>query len=92
MIAPNEDFAMASTPSGTSDRSNSEQLFRALGEAIVRMWGLLPPNIQQHLFEEATSQGADTRSQLAIFLHDKHPRTCASLKANAIVEPDSLGG
>jgi hypothetical protein len=56
------------------------------------MWGLLPADIQQRLFEEATSQGANTRSQLAIFLHDKHPRTCASLKANAIVEPDSLGG
>jgi hypothetical protein len=25
-------------------------------------------------------------------LHDKHPRTCASLKANAVIEPDSLGG
>ena len=35
---------------------------------------------------------ADTRTQLALFLHGKHPRTCDSLKANAMIEPDSLGG
>jgi hypothetical protein len=48
--------------------------------------------VQQHLFEEASSHAVETRSQLATFLHSKHPRTCASLKANAMLEPDSLGG
>jgi hypothetical protein len=48
--------------------------------------------VQQHLFEEAASHETKTRSELAVFLHDKHPRTCASLKANAVIEPDSLGG
>jgi hypothetical protein len=33
----------------------SEQLSRALGEAIVRIWGRLPPNLQNRLFEEAVT-------------------------------------
>jgi hypothetical protein len=83
---------MASIPLESPERLTSEQLSRALGDAVVRIWGLLPPDIQQHLFEEASSDGAEARSQLALYLHGKHPRTCASIKANAIVEPDSLGG
>jgi hypothetical protein len=69
------------------------QLSRALGEAVVRIWGGLPPDIQQHLFEEAvTAQGESLRPQLALFLHEHHPRTCATVKARAMLEPDSLGG
>ena len=83
---------MAAIPSDTSEHATPQQLSQALGEAVVRIWGLLPPEVQQHLFEEATSQAQETRSQLALFLHGKHPRTCASIKANAMVEPDSLGG
>ena len=86
---------MATVPNATPHATNSamsDQLSRALGEAVVRICGMLPPEVQQHLFEEATSHGAETRSQLAMFLHDKHPRTCASVKANAMIEPDSLGG
>jgi hypothetical protein len=92
VTAPKEDFAMASIHNEAWERANSEQLSRALGEAVVRIWGLLPPDVQQHLFEEASSHGADTRTQLALFLHGKHPRTCDSLKASAVIEPDSLGG
>jgi hypothetical protein len=83
---------MASIPYEVSEHHNSKELSRALGEAVVRIWGLLPPDVQQHLFEEATSHGSETRSELALFLHGKHPRTCASLKASAMLEPDSLGG
>ncbi len=83
---------MAAIPGDASDHTVSAQLSQALGEAVVRIWGLLPPDVQQHLFEEATSHGAETRTQLALFLHGKHPRTCDSLKAHAMIEPDSLGG
>jgi hypothetical protein len=87
---------MAPTPTETPNVT-SEELSRALGEAVVRIWSLLPQEVQHDLFEEAiASRGTDhdteTRSQLAMFLHGKHPRTCASIKANAILEPDSLGG
>jgi hypothetical protein len=71
----------------------SEQLSRALGDAVVRIWGLLPPALQNQLFKEAvTSQNEKMRPRLAIYLHEKHPRTCAAVKARAILEPDSLGG
>jgi hypothetical protein len=71
----------------------SEQFSRALGEAVVRIWGHLPNTLQSRLFEEAViSHDVEMRPQLAIFLHEKHPRTAAARKARAILEPDSLGG
>ncbi len=70
-----------------------EPLFRALGEAVARSWSVLPAAVQQQLFEEAVmSQGEAMRQQLALFLHEKHSRTAASIKARAMPEPDSLGG
>jgi len=71
----------------------SDQLARALGDAVVRMWGQLPADLQNRLFEEAVnSQDEKIRPRLAVYLHDKHPRTCAAVKARAVPEPDSLGG
>ena len=71
----------------------SEQLSRALGNAVVRIWGRLSPDLQNMLFEEAVaSLDEKIRPRLAIYLHAKHPRTCAAVKARAMVEPDSLGG
>ncbi len=71
----------------------SEQLSRALGDAVVRIWGRLPSDLQNRLFKEAvTSQDEKMRPRLAIYLHEKHPRTCAAVKARAMLEPDSLGG
>lgn len=81
----------------TISNAAAERVSRALGDAVVKLWSRLPQEIQHDLFEAAVaSQGAEvrteTRSQLASFLHDKHARTCASIKASAILEPDSLGG
>ena len=71
----------------------SEQLSRALGDAVVRIWGRLPPDLQNRLFKEAvTSQDEKMRPRLAIYLHEQQPRTCAAVKARAMLEPDSLGG
>jgi len=70
----------------------SEQLSRALGDAVVRIWGRLPPHLQNRLFEEAVTSQDEMRPRLAVYLHEKHPRTCAAVKARAILEPDSLGG
>jgi hypothetical protein len=80
---------MGPIPSVTAD-----QLTRALGEAVIRIWSSLPQDVQNHLFQEAvTSQGESMRSQLAAFLHDKHPRTSDPLgKPREMMEPDSLGG
>jgi hypothetical protein len=72
----------------------AEQLTRALGEAVVRTWSKLPQDVQNCLFQEAvTFQGESIRPQLAVFLHDKHPRTSDPLgKPREMMEPDSLGG
>jgi hypothetical protein len=52
-----------------------ERLTRALGQAVIRIWSNLPQDVQDHLFREAVaSQGESIRSQLAVFLHDKHSR------------------
>jgi hypothetical protein len=78
----------------TISRDTAEQLTRALGEAVVRIWSDLPQEVQHHLFEEAiTSKGETIRPQLAVFLHDKHRRTSDPLgKPRETIEPDSLGG
>jgi hypothetical protein len=72
----------------------TEQLTRALGEAVIRMWSDLPQDVQNHLFQEVVaSQGESIRSQLAVFLHDKHSRTADPLdNPREATEPDSLGG
>ena len=82
---------MASIHSDASE-PNSNNCPRRSARPSCRIWGLLPPDVQQHLFEEATSHGAETRTQLALYLHDKHPRTRDFAEANAMIEPDSLGG
>jgi hypothetical protein len=72
----------------------AEQLTRALGEAVIRIWSDLPQDVQNHLFQEAvTSQGESIRPPLAVFLHGKHARTSDPLgKPREMMEPDSLGG
>ena len=76
-----------------TDSTIKEQLTRALGGAVIRIWSNLPQDVQDHLFREAVaSQGESIRSQLAVFLHDMHSRTSDSIKAHAMPEPDSLGG
>jgi len=75
-------------PSVTAD-----QLTRALGEAVIRIWSNLPQDVQLHLFQEVvTSQGESIRPQLAVFLHDKHPRTLDPLgRSWEMTEPDKKG-
>src|SRR5438093_5372320 len=72
-------------PSVTAD-----QLTRALGEAVIRIWSNLPQDVQLHLFQEAvTSHGESIRSQLAVLLHDKHLRTSAPLgNPREMTEPE----
>ena len=71
-----------------------DQITRALGEAVVRIWSNLSQDVQNHLFQEAaTSQGESIKSQLAVFLHEKHSRTSDPLgNPRQMTEPDSLGG
>ena len=72
----------------------TEQLTRALGEAVIRIWSDLPQDVQDRLFKEAVaSRGESIRSQLAVLLHDNHERTSVPLgHPREMKEPDSLGG
>jgi hypothetical protein len=81
-------------PTDPASSVTADQLTRALGEAVVRIWSNLPQDVQNHLFQEAvTSQGESIRSHLAVFLHDKHSRTADPLgNPRQMTEPDSLGG
>jgi hypothetical protein len=81
-------------PSTPTPAAITEQLTRALGEAVIRLWSNLPQDVQDRLFKEAVaSQGETIRSRLAVFLHDKHDRTSDPLGGpREMMEPDSLGG
>jgi hypothetical protein len=76
----------------TLDELTEAKLTRALGEAAVRIWSYLPPDVQHDLFEEViTELGESMRQPLAIFLHGRHIRT-TEFRAREMMEPDSLGG
>ena len=47
----------------------------ALGQAALSMWGDLPRDIQEVLFETAMKGRDDQREAMARLLHEWHPRT-----------------
>lgn len=60
--------------------TNERQLTSMLGEAVKRAWAELPQHIQEMLFEEAllasdSSNSDGLRHELALLLHERHPRT-----------------
>jgi hypothetical protein len=56
----------------------SEELSRALGQAVVRTLDGLPAGLQNRLFKEAvTSRNEKIRPRVAIYLHD-------SIRAHAL--------
>jgi hypothetical protein len=56
-----------------------------LGAAIIELWGDLPRDIQEDVFEAAVSADDATegsiREELALYLHRRHPRTDESESA-----------
>lgn len=49
---------------------------RSLGKAVLKCWGKLPHDVQEMIFEKAVDGGpARVRSDLALRLHEVHPRT-----------------
>jgi hypothetical protein len=59
--------------------SSQDQIARVIGLALIKRWGTLPQDLQQVLFEEAVAAGhgedGASREDIAVFLHDHHPRT-----------------
>ena len=70
----------------------TDQISRALGDAVVRMWAGLPHDLQSRLFDEVVSENQDMKPDLALLLHEQYPRTRAGKQSRAIIEPDLLGG
>jgi hypothetical protein len=66
--------------SGTRDMDQHRYAI-ALGQAVISVWGELPKDVQHKLFEAAVMAGHHSerdealREQMAVFLHDQHPRT-----------------
>jgi hypothetical protein len=46
-----------------------------LGHAALRLWSELPRDVQEKLFETAVPLDPAIRNRMAIFLHDRHPKT-----------------
>jgi hypothetical protein len=46
-----------------------------LGHAALRLWSELPREVQEKLFETAVPLDPAIRNRMAIFLHDRHPKT-----------------
>jgi hypothetical protein len=48
---------------------------KLLGQAVLAIWGDLPREAQELLFESAVASDADIRGRLAAYLHQHHPKT-----------------
>jgi hypothetical protein len=46
-----------------------------LGQAALSIWGELPRDVQETLFETAMKGHDDQREAMARLLHERHPRT-----------------
>jgi hypothetical protein len=85
-------FDWEDAPMETVNARTEDRLKRALGEAAIRIWSYLPPDVQHDLFEEVVTElGEAMRQPLAVFLHGCHIRT-SEMRQREIIEPDSLGG
>ena len=65
---------------GETDVDKSETLAALLGWAALDVWGDIPRDIQEALFETALKGREDDRQELARLLHDRHPRTLHPVK------------
>jgi hypothetical protein len=55
-----------------------------VGQAALRYWPDLPRDVQERLFEDAVGGDGTLRQQLAVYLHDHHPRTAHPPKPTAV--------
>jgi len=56
--------------------ANRQEFFaNLLGRAAMDVWGDMPRDIQEALFETAMRGRDAEREELARLLHDRHPRT-----------------
>jgi hypothetical protein len=56
-------------------QADEERFALMLGRAALSVWGEMPRDIQEALFEIAVKDRDSDRDALAKLLHDRHPRT-----------------
>jgi len=52
-----------------------DEFVNLLGQAAMEVWGDMPRDVQEELFETAMKGKDAERQELARLLHDLHPRT-----------------
>ncbi len=59
------------------DQDLKRKFIQALGTAITSQWHAVGQDVQRLIFEAATKDNDDPkfREELAVFLHEHHPRT-----------------
>ena len=57
-----------------------ERFAKVLGLAAIAVWGDMPRDIQEALFEAAMKGRESDREALARLLHERHPRTLHPVK------------
>ena len=55
-----------------------------VGRAALKLWSDLPRDLQERLFEDAVGGDDQLRHQLAVYLHDHHPRTAHPPQPTAV--------
>jgi hypothetical protein len=74
-IPPQRESTPLDIPTSQASPLNDEDRFaRLLGHAALKVWSDLPREAQERLFNAAVDDGVIANS-LAIFLHDRHPKT-----------------
>ena len=66
----------------------SERVLRfehKVGRAALKIWSKLSRDLQEQLFEDAVGGDETLRHELAIYLHDHHPRTAHPPKPTVMV-------
>jgi hypothetical protein len=69
LVSPAKDNAVDGNGLAESDIAG------LLGHATLKVWGQLPRDAQEAIFESAIQARPECRTNLATFLHDIHPRT-----------------
>jgi hypothetical protein len=66
-----------------SRQAGGNDFARLLGHAALKVWSDLPRDAQERLFAAAVDDGVIANS-LAVFLHDRHPKTAHPPKPSMI--------
>ena len=64
--------------------AESTRFAQVVGQAALQIWPDLPRDLQERLFEDAVKADPGLRHQLAVYLHDHHPRTMHPPKPTAL--------